>query len=50
MYSRKPNARPVSRFLIDLNTVEDGNRLVSDHGAGLSCTVVFGMNGFLPKT
>lgn len=34
MYSRKPNARPVSRFLIDLNTVEDGNRLVSGHGAG----------------
>lgn len=57
MYSRESNARLVSRFLIDLNTMEDGNRLVSGHGAGgrrglsqLSCTVAFGMNGFLPKT
>lgn len=58
VYSRESNARPVSRFLTDLNTVEEGNRLVSGHGAGgrggatsqLSCTLIFGMNEFLPKT
>lgn len=33
VYSRESNARPVLRFLIDLNTVEGGRRLVSGLGA-----------------